>query len=166
MQRQQILVVVGVILAVIIVVVATLALIPQKTPAFDAGVDFMTAVQNGDEETAFALLNDQMQTYVTENCPDGSASACIEGYTPSEWGHLLSAVFRRSRPDGAAWDIQLIATYEKGEGSSGVCIYERMEQSPDGAWQVAGWSGFISCDAPDARLAALADDPDAPNRAP
>ena len=166
MQRRQILFVVAVILAVIVVVVATLALIPQKTPAFDAGVDFMTAVQSGDDNAAFALLNDQMQAYVTANCPDRSVSACIQDYTPSDWGRLLSVVFRRSRPDGAAWDIQLIATYEKGEGSSGVCIYERMEQNPDGAWQVAGWSGFISCDAPDARLAALADHPDAPNRAP
>lgn len=154
------------LIAIIGIIGLTALLTPQETPAFDAATQFLNAAGKGDEETAFALLSPQMQGYVQENCPDGRVTGCVGSYIPVEWGGFLSAVFRRSRPIGAAWDVLLIATYEEGQGFSGVCVYQRMEQDPAGVWKVFGWSGFISCDEPNAGLQDLAESPDAPHRAP
>lgn len=159
-----------VIAATLIIIVGliglTALLIPQETPAFDVATNFLSAAGKGDEANAAALLNPEMLAYVDANCPDASVTGCVLAYTPAEWGKFLSAVFRRSRPVGNAWDVLLIATYEQGQGFSGVCVYERLEQNAAGEWKVSGWSGFISCDEPNAGLQDLADNPDAPHRAP
>ncbi|MBZ0278475.1 MAG: hypothetical protein K8I60_20170 [Anaerolineae bacterium] len=167
MSAQRILISSAIIISVLaVVVVLTLALTPQETPPFDAAVKFMMAAGQGDDETAFALLSDTMQAYVTDHCPDGSVSACVRDYTPPEWGDFVSVIYRRARPHGSAWDVLLIASYAEGEGFSGVCIRHRMEQNAASGWQVAAWSGFIACDEPNAGLQELADDLAAPNRAP
>ncbi|MBZ0278201.1 MAG: hypothetical protein K8I60_18790 [Anaerolineae bacterium] len=155
----------AIIASLSVVIVVTLALIPQEThPAFAAAIAFIEAVQKKDDSTAFALLSEPLQTYVTANCPDGNVSACIFAYTPPEWGSLLSAEFRRAAPDGVNWDVNIIATYAKDKGYSGVCIYERMEQDAAGNWKVFGWAGFVSCGDPTSRN--MAGNPDAPHRAP
>lgn len=156
----------AVILALVIVIIAaTAALTPQQTnPAFAAAVDFVHAAAAGDESTAFALLDDSMQAYVTAHCPDGQVSACVNSYIPEAWGGFLSVVFRRAAPDGSAWNVDLIATYEKDKGFSGVCIYNRVEQDESGAWRIAGYAGFVACGDPASRN--MAASPDAPNRAP
>ena len=151
-------------------IVVSLALTPEKLkPAFNVAVQFMNAAGLGDDATAYQLLSTEMQAYVDANCPDGSVSACIQSYTPPEWGHLLhdeAAVYRRSVPAGDnAWHVQLLASYEEGEGFAGVCIYLRMEESAPDDWRVSGWAGFISCDAPNSGINGLRQ-PDAPNRAP
>jgi len=155
---------IGLIVVIIGIIILTLALTPEQAhPAYTAAVEFVNAAGHGDDAAAFALLSDDLQTYVSENCADGSVSACIAGYTPPEWGRFLSAVYRRSAPDGADFDVRLIATYAENEGFSGVCIYQRMQQNEAGEWRVYGWSGFISCgDAEATDLTA----PAAPNRAP
>jgi hypothetical protein len=61
--------------------------------------------------------------------------------------------------------VQLLASYQEGEGFAGVCIYLRMEESAPDDWRVAGWAGFISCDAPNSGINGLRQ-PSAPNRAP
>ncbi|NWG18003.1 MAG: hypothetical protein HXY41_15365 [Chloroflexi bacterium] len=151
--------------AVGLIVVVTAALIPQEThPAYAAALRFAEAVGAGDDETAFALLAPPMQDYVTARCPDGSVSACVRAFIPPEWGGFMSVVFRRAAPDGNAFNIDLIATYEKDKGFSGVCIYHRLEQDAAGGWRVAGWAGYVSCGDPLSR--GMAANPDAPNRAP
>lgn len=156
----------AVIGSVALLVLITLALTPQGTnPAIDVATSFMNAAGQGDDAAAFALLDDTMQTYVRENCPEGSVSACVKGYIPSEWGGLIKAVFRRAAPDGPrAWNVDLIATYEKEKGFSGVCIYHRVEQLEDGQWKVTGWAGFIWCG--DGASRNMATNSDTPNRAP
>jgi hypothetical protein len=154
-----------IVISLVVVVVVTLALTPGETnPAFAVAADFMNAAGKGDDATALALLSDDMQAYVAANCPDGSVSACINGYIPPEWGGLISAVFRRAAPDGANWNVDLIATYEKDTGASGVCSYYRMEQDAAGAWRIYGWAGFLWCG--DGRSRNMATNPDAPNRVP
>lgn len=154
-----------VVASVILVIVITLALTPSNThPAFAAATAFMNAAGSGDDATAESYLSPELLAYVAANCPNGSVSACIASYTPSEWGKLIKAVFRRATPDGQNWNVDLIATYEFGTGFSGVCIYHRMEQDDSGAWQVAGWAGFIHCGDPASRE--MATNPDTPNRAP
>ncbi len=150
-------------IAVVVVISQTLTP-PETNPAFAVSTTFMNAAGKGDDDTAFPLLSTEMQTYVENNCPDGSVSACIEGYTPPEWGNLHSAVFRRAAPDGGAWDVDLIATYEQGTGASGVCSYFRMEQDAAGEWRVYGWAGFLACG--DGRSRNMATNPDTPNRVP
>lgn len=153
-----------IVLAVGVVVVITLALVPQETnPAFAAALQFAEAAGKGDDETAFARLSPALQDYVQANCPAGVA-ACIQGYIPPEWGKFLSVVFRRAAPDGDAWNVELIATYEKDKGFSGVCIYQRMEQDSAGEWHITRWAGYISCGEPDSRN--MAANPAAPNTAP
>ncbi len=147
---------------VILLIIVSSAITPPSTPAFDAALRFANAAGTGDDATAFALLSPQMQDYVRANCPEGSVSACVGGYTPPEWGNFQSAVFRRAVPDEQNWDVQLIATYQFAEGFSGVCIYLRMENTAQ--WQVAGWAGYISCGDPASRD--MATNPDTPNRAP
>lgn len=161
------LLIVGAVIIIAVVVVLTALLVPQQlSPAYAAAVDFVNAAGNGEDETALALLSDELQAHVADNCPDG-LSACIDAYTPPEWGGFLNAVFRRAQPDGPdAFDILLLATYEEGQGFSGVCIYNRAERAADETWQIVRWSGWVSCDLPNAGLSALASDPDAPNRAP
>lgn len=158
-----------VVTAVVIVgiILLTTVLVPENTsPAYSVATEFMNAAGKGDDATAFPLLSDEMQAYVTENCPEGSVSACIDAYIPAEWGNLLSAVYRRSVPEGnTAWDVQLVATYEEGEGFAGVCIYHRMEEVTPDDWRVAGWAGFVSCDDPNSGLNALRRD-DAVNHVP
>jgi len=166
--RMFILIGVVTVIAIAAVIVLTLIFTPEENPAFAASVRFANAAGLGQDDIAFELLSDDMQAYVIDNCPDGSVSACIAAYTPADWGRLLregAAVYRRSIPDGSAWDVQLVATYQFGQGFAGVCLYHRMEQSASGDWRVAGWSGFVSCDEPNSGIHGLRRD-DAPNRAP
>lgn len=163
--RQIVLIVVGILLAVIVVAGVSLLLTPQETnPAFEAAVNFMNAAGKGDDAAALPLLSDELQAYVAQNCPDGSVSACVQGYIPPEWGDLIKAVFRRAAPDGDDWDIDLIATYERDTGASGVCAYTRMAQDEAGTWRVYQWAGFLWCG--DGRSRNMATNPETPNRAP
>lgn len=163
--RRLIWIVAALVVTLIVVVVVTAALVPSETnPAFAAAVAFSEAVGRGDDATAIDYLTDDMRTYVEANCPDGSPSACVDAFTPPEWGEMLSVVYRRAAPDGGAWDVNLIATYEHDKGFSGVCIYQRMEPDDAGNWRVAGWAGFVHCGDPASRD--MAGNPDAPNRAP
>jgi hypothetical protein len=158
---------IGLSLALVLgaVIAVTLALTPQETnPAFAAAVNFMNAAGKGDDLAALPLLSDALQGWVRDNCPDGRVSACIQAYTPPEWGGLLSAVFRRAVPDGAAWNVDLIATYEKDRGFSGVCSAFRVEADADGRWRIQRWAGFIWCGDPASR--SMMSNPDAPNQAP
>jgi hypothetical protein len=166
MRRSRILFIAAVVvITVAAVVVVTLALTPEEiNPAGAAAASFMNAAGSGDDVTALALLSDDMQAYVAANCPDGSVSACINGYIPPEWGGLIKAVFRRAAPDGANWNVDLIATYEKDTGVSGVCSYYRMEQDVAGEWRIYGWAGFLWCG--DGRSRNMATNPDTPNRVP
>lgn len=148
-----------------LVILLTLALVPAQTAQYAIAEQWVNAAATGDDATAFALMTETLQTYVTENCPDGSVSACVMAYAPDDWGTLQQAVFRRSQPVGEEWDVLLIAYYEQGAGGSGVCIYTRMEQNASNDWRVARWSGFILCNRDDAGLTSLASD-DAPNRVP
>lgn len=148
-----------------IVIAVTLALTPQETnPAFAVAVDFMNAAAKGDDLTALPLLSADLQTWVQANCPDGRVSACIQAYTPPEWGGLISAVFRRAIPDGAAWNVDLIATYEKDRGFSGVCSAFHVAAGPDGRWRIQRWAGFVWCGDPASRN--MMSNPAAPNQAP
>lgn len=158
--------------AALVVLTATLGLAPEYAIAQDFLNIAGESTADDADARAIALLSEEMQQYVTQNCPNGSVSECIDAYTPPEWGKLLKAVYRRSIPDGEnAWDVLVIATYELGQGFSGVCMYQRVERLADPAgdayngWRVAGWSGFISCDESDAGLSTLKE-ADAPNRAP
>lgn len=167
MSRKTWLIGAGVILAsLVIIIILTAALTPSGAhPAFAAAEAFMAAAGRGDDAVAESYLSPAMQAYVAANCPDGSVSACIDAYTPPEWGGLIKAVYRRSTPEGnRAWDVDLIATYQFGTGFSGVCIYQRMEQDESGAWKVAGWAGFLHCGDPASRD--MESNPDTPNRAP
>jgi hypothetical protein len=155
----------AVVLALALIVVVTAALTPEDlNPAFATAVEFTKAAASGDDAAAHPLLSDDLLAHVTENCPNGSASACVGTYIPPEWGDFLNVVYRRAAPDDSAWNVELIATYEQGEGGSGVCIYNRVEQNRAGAWRVTHWAGFISCG--DAASRNMATNPDAPNRAP
>ncbi|MCB9451273.1 MAG: hypothetical protein H6672_07520 [Anaerolineaceae bacterium] len=155
----------AIIVSILIVIVVTYALTPQNTdPAYLAALEFVEAVRQQDDPTAFALLSDDLQTYVRDNCPDGSVSACINAYTPPEWGKMLSAVFRRAAPDGPNFDVDIIATYAEDKGFSGVCIYQRMEQDAAGEWKVYAWAGYVSCG--DGASRNMAHNLDAPNRVP
>lgn len=146
---------------------ATLFLTPEEAhPAYAVAVAFVSAAARGEEDTAHPLLSAALQDYVRANCPQGRVSGCIQSYTPADWGGLLAAEFRRAIPDGdAAFDILLVATYAEYTGFSGVCIYQRVEETAAGRWQVAGWSGFIHCGEPNAGLQQLRTS-DAPNRVP
>lgn len=153
--------------AMMSIVVITALLVPGRlNPAYAAAETFVKAAGTGDDTLAMEQLSDALKTYVRANCPQASVSACIEAYTPPDWGDFLNALFRRSQPDGAAaWDIQYLATYAENQGFSGVCIYVRVEEVSDAVWQVVRWSGWISCDEPNAGLSALMG-ADAPNTAP
>jgi hypothetical protein len=147
-----------------LVVAVTAALTPsQLNPAFAAAVAFVEAAARGEDETAAALMSPELAAWAQANCPDGRISACVQAHTPEAWGDLISAVFRRAAPDGDAWDVDLIATYQYEEGFSGVCIYARMEPTETG-WQVAEYAGFAWCGDPGTRN--MATNPSAPNRAP
>jgi hypothetical protein len=164
MSRRSLILIAGVILvSVLFVIVITAAFTPGDThPAFAAAVSFMNAAGKGDDAAAMPYLSPELQAYVGANCPAGSVSACVDAYTPPEWGALISAVFRRAAPVGRAWNVELIANYERDTGASGVCSFYRIEQDAGGAWLITEWAGFIHCS--DARD--MATNPDTPNRAP
>ncbi len=155
---------VALVAAIIVIGLIATQLTPQATnPAFTAAVDFVNAAGTGDDTTALALLDDNLRAYVAANCPNGSPSACIQSYAAPDWGKLVTAVFRRAAPDGANWDVEVIAHHETGVGASGIC--SMIHVVPDGAaWQVAGWAGFIHCG--EAQSRDMATNPDTPNRAP
>ncbi len=153
------------ILIFALIVVVALALTPQETnPAYAAAVAFVDSAAKGDDATALNLLDAPMQAYVAANCAGGEPSGCIQSYTPPEWGKLLSAVYRRAAPDGAAWNVEVIANYEQGTGASGVCSLIHVTKDAGGKWQVSGWAGFVHCGEPESRN--MDANPDTPNRAP
>ena len=156
-------------LAVIVVLaVIILALVatntPQTNPAFEVAANFANAAGHGDDAAALPLLSSNLAQAVASTCKDGKPSACVQGYAPPEWGALEHAVFRRAVPNDADWDIEVIATYEKDKGASGVCSYFHVSQSPDGQWKIDRWAGFIWCGDPRSRD--MATNPDTPNRMP
>ena len=139
-------------------------LTPQAAnPAFTIAVDFVNAAGKGDDARASALLSNSMKAYVLAHCPNKSPSGCLRSYTPAEWGSLQDAIYRRSIPNGQAWDVEIIANYAQGKGASGVCSLIHIAQEA-GNWRVAGWAGFIHCGDPASRD--MATNPDTPNRAP
>jgi hypothetical protein len=164
MKRLPVLIVLSLLAVVIVIVLLTAALTPENSnPAFAVAVQFVQAAGTGDDATALALLAPAMQAYITDNCPDGQVSACIQPYTPPEWGSFQSVVFRRATPEGAhIWHVDLIATYAEDKGFSGVCIYNRVERNDSGDWLVAEWAGFIHCG--EAASRNMATNPDTPNR--
>lgn len=166
MQRRTILIVAAIAaISVAVIVLIASQLTPQASnPAFTTAVDFVSAAAKGDDPQALALLDDPMRAYVADRCPDGSPAACIQSFTPPEWGAMISAVFRRAAPVGKAWDVEVIANYEKDRGASGVCSLIHVEPDAAGGWQVAGWAGFVHCGDPESRD--MATNPDTPNRAP
>lgn len=169
MKRSSVILVGGLlVLAVLIVLIVllTATFTPENTnPAFAAAVNFVEAAGNGHDQAAQALLTPALQLYVQDNCPDARVSACIQSYTPPEWGAFRSVVFRRATPHGStAWDVDLIATYEEDKGFSGVCIYNRMELDDEGQWRVAGWAGWVHCGENGARD--MATNAETPNRVP
>jgi hypothetical protein len=163
-----VMIVVG-LLALVAVIVVTAVLVPQQLhPAYASAIDFVQAAASGDDAEAESHISQALADYVVENCPDGSISACVDAYTPDDWGGFLNVVYRRAQPDGPdAWDILLLGTWEENQGFSGVCIYTRAERAEPNTenWEIVGWSGFVSCSQPNAGLSQLAQD-DAPNRAP
>ncbi len=160
----------GLAILVILIVVATAVLIPQEThPAYASAVTFVNAASRGEDDLAHAELDATLTTWVAENCPDGSVSACVDDYVPDDWGALLSAVYRRSAPEAlpdgrTRWHVDVIATYERGTGGSGVCTYIQMDEVEPEAWRVTSWAGWVHCGDPSSRN--MAENPDAPNRAP
>jgi hypothetical protein len=168
MKRSHILILASIAIVIVIGVILLLTLIfpPENTnPAFATAVTFVQAAAASDDATALDLLSDELQIYVTENCPDASITACVREYTPPDWGDLANVSFRRATPDGpTAWDVDLIATYAAGTGASGVCIYNRVEQTPAGDWQVVEWAGWLHCG--DNASRNMATNADTPNRAP
>ena len=156
-QNKLILGVGGLMVAVVGLIIATLFLVPEEThPAYAAAVTFVNAAATGDNDTAMPYMSESLQQAVSDNCPDGVPSTCIASYADDSWGDFMSAVYRRAIPDGNdGFDVQLIATYEDGQGFSGVCIYNRVERIDD-KWQVTRWAGFVTCDLPTAGLKDLA----------
>lgn len=169
--KRTIWIILGIIGAIVIIGFATLALTPGETnPAFAVAEEFVRAAGRGDDDTALNLLTDELRAAVAERCPDGSVSACVDAYTPPEWGGLHSISVRRTavRPDGA-WDIELFGIYERDRGNTGVCVYTRLVPTgadPDTSdgWRVSEWAGFAWCG--DAATRDMANNPDAPNRMP
>lgn len=158
--------IIGIVILVLLIVgiiAATLVLTPAENPAFATAIDFVEAVSADDNIAAGRLLSGQMADWVADNC-SGFVVQCVNRYIPAEWGEFSSVVFRRATPDGTAWDVELIATYEEGFGFSGVCIYTRVEESALIGWMISGWAGWISCGDPASRE--MMNRPDAPNRAP
>ena len=156
------LVIIGVIAVLVLVAVAVTP--PQTNPAFEVAAAFANAAGHGDDAAALPLLSTDLAKAVAERCEDGKPSSCVMGYAPPEWGALENAVFRRTAPDGAAWDIEVISTYEKDKGASGVCSYFHVSQASDGQWKIDRWAGFIWCGDPRSRN--MATNPDTPNRMP
>lgn len=157
-------VVIALLVVVAIIIVATLIFTPGQTePAFQAAVAFVEAAAKGDDDAALALASPAIREATAANCPEGSISACVDSYTPPEWGAMQSVVFRRAIPDGENWNVELISYYASDTGASGVCIFTRMEPVDD-AWQVTRYAGFIHCADPAWRSISSA--PDAPNRVP
>lgn len=155
-------VIILVVIAGLIAVSVTLT--PDNTsPAYAVAVDFANAVGDSDDAALQNTLSEELKQYASDNCPDGSLANCINAEIPEDWGNMLITVFRRAEPEGvSAWDVLSVATYEEAQGFSGVCIYTRVEQlegdtSSDDyeGWRVVNWSGFISCDSPDAGLRQL-----------
>ncbi len=148
----------------VLVLVAVAATSPQTNPAFDVAASFANNAGHGDDESAILLLDTDLLKAVETLCKDGKPSACVQGYIPPEWGTLENAVFRRATPDGTAWDIEVIATYEKDKGASGVCSYFHVKPVADGQWRIDRWAGFLWCGDPRSRN--MATNPDTPNRMP
>lgn len=148
--------------------VLSLFLTPTNHEAYSVAETFVNAAATGDDATALPLISDELKAYVAANCDGGTVSGCVQNYTPDEWGNLIKAVYRRSIPDGDhAWDVLLVSTYEKAQGFSGVCIYNRLARADaDSPWLVTAWSGFVSCDESNAGLTELRDGAEVANRAP
>lgn len=155
----------------IALIAASLFLTPTNTnPAFDAALQAVEAAARGDDATALAHVGPALREYAAANCPDGSLSACVDAFTPPEWGDLQRAVYRRAAPDSAlatAWDIDIISYYSTDTGASGVCIYARSEwfgEGEEGQWLVTALAGFVHCADPESRN--MGRNPSAPNRIP
>ena len=159
--------VIAIVVIVAVIVWLTSSLGPEINPAYAVAITFTNAAGKGDDAAAEAVMSAQLREWVADNCPDGSLGACIDAYSPPEWGAFTNAVFRRAQGNLVeGYDVQMVATYEDDQGFSGVCIYNRVDPTADGGWEVTRWTGWVSCDLPNSGLSSLANDADAPNAAP
>ena len=167
-RRTMLILALAALIALVVIIFVATQLTPQTSnPAFTTAVDFVASAGKGDDTATLALLDEPMRAYVSANCPDGSPSACVDAFTPPEWGDQVSAVFRRAAPDAENvrnWDVEVIAHYQEGTGASGVCSLIDVAPDNTGTWRVTGWAGFIHCGDPASRDMAI--NPDTPNRAP
>lgn len=153
-------------LAIIGIIAATAAFTPSQTnPAFAAAEAWGNAAARGQEEIAIAHEGEALRAWASANCPNGRVSDCIRSLFPPEWGDFISVLYRRAVPEGnRAWDIEMIGSFQRDDGGSGICVYVRVEQNDAGVWLVEEYAGWIWCGDPASRN--MAANPDAPNRAP
>ncbi|MFN8527952.1 MAG: hypothetical protein U0670_05015 [Anaerolineae bacterium] len=166
-RRTLLIIIAAVVLLIVVIagiVIASTRFTPSNEPQYQAAVDFVRAVGLNDNRTALSLLTPGMRLWVSELCSYGQIASCLRAFVPPDWGQFVSVVFRQATPYYTSWDVDMIATYERGDGASGVCIYARIEQMPEGDWRVSRWAGWISC--ADPRAQDMANNPDTPNRAP
>lgn len=166
MKKSLPLIIVGIITAILILVVVTAALTPAQTsPAFAAAEAWGNAAARGQEAIAVQHEGEALREWAAVNCPEGRVSACVQALFPPEWGEFISVLYRRAVPDGdRAWDVELIGSFQRDDGGSGICVYTRVEQNDAGVWLVEAYAGWVWCGDPASRN--MADNPDAPNRAP
>lgn len=165
--RTSILILVITVVVIVAILVAALVLVPTQTSAANqTALDFVNAAVQGDDAEALANVSEAIRAFAADNCPNGSISACVDAYTPDDWGAMKTVVYRRSAPVGNEWDVDLIAHYESGTGASGVCIYARVAPLDDTGenWQVTRYAGFVHCG--DSASRDMASNPDAPNSVP
>jgi hypothetical protein len=95
---------------------------------------FLTALLRGDDSLNDQYLSSEFQQYISQNCPDGEASACIR-LISSNWGELTSVKFGVGSPNG-------ILFYSWWSNSKPIVIVLLIGEE-NGHQVYTGWRGFI-----------------------
>ena len=152
-------------IAGLLVVLIAVALTPEQTnPAFTTAVTFVEAAGKGDDSTALAQLDATLRTTWLDHCPQGSVSACVQSYTPPEWGKLVDAAFRRPPRMVKPGTSRSCRITRRVRRRAPFASTPAVEPNGAGGWQVTRWAGFVHCSDPTARN--MDTNPDTPIRAP
>lgn len=95
---------------------------------------FLTALLRGDDSLNARYLSAEFQQYISQNCPDGKASACIR-LISSNWGELASVKFGVGSPNGELF-------YSWWSNSKPIVIVLLVGEE-SGHKVYTGWRGFV-----------------------
>ncbi|MBA3869504.1 MAG: hypothetical protein H0X30_10145 [Anaerolineae bacterium] len=97
----------------------------------------LTALLHGDDSLNAKYLSIDFQQYISQHCPDGRASACIQSLVSPDWGKPVSVKF------GIGSGSAKSELYYSGWSNNQSIVIVLLFDEENGRQVYTGWRGFV-----------------------